>query len=121
MKDGLSGVESVVNDHPISLRIETSIRGKFLCNQEEVSDEIFIRIRHAVNVGNVFFGDDKGMDRRLGIDVLKGNRFCVLMDDPGGNFFLYDFTEETAWFRIHFFSLSEFSKKLLKKQVRAPV
>ena len=44
-------------------------------------------------IGDVFFGDHQKMHRRLGIQVVEGQEFPILVDLPGGDLTLDDFTK----------------------------
>lgn len=104
MENRLTGVFAVVDHHPVSLGIKASVGSKFLRDQEEVSDNVLVCFGHAVDVGNMSFGYDKGVDRRLRIDVLEGDYFCVFMDDLRKDLFRDNFTEKAVWVMSHVFS-----------------
>ena len=120
MKYGLSRAGAVIDDHPVSLRVQPFVLGNFFCGQEEMPDEVSVGFGHTVNIGNMLFGNDECMDRRLRVHVLKGGHEIILVNDFGRDFFCDDLTENTPWVGAHFF-LSSFSEKLLKKQLRSPV
>jgi hypothetical protein len=51
----------------------------------------------------VLTGHNQDMDRRLRVDVLKGNRLLVLIHNLPRTFSVGDLTKETS---VHFFALS---------------
>jgi len=120
VKYGLPGAGAVIDDHPVSLRVQPLVLGYFFCGQEEMADKVSVGFRHAVNIGNMFFGNDECVDGRLRIHVLKGGHEIIFVNDFGRDFFCDDPAENAAWIGAHF-SPSLFSEKLLKKQLRSPV
>jgi hypothetical protein len=121
MKNRLSGIKAVIDDHPVAAFIKTPFGGDGFCNKEQVPDELTIRDNETVNVGNMFLRHDERMDRRLGIDVLKSDRMLIFVDDCCGDLFLDDLTKQAVRNRAHFIFLCAMSAKLLKKQHRSPV
>ncbi len=101
MKHGLAGAGAVIDDHSVSLPVEPFIIRYFFCRQEEMSDEFPVCIVHAVNIGNVFFGNDEQVDRRLWVHVFKSGDRVVLVHDFGGDFFFDDFAEDTVGIASH--------------------
>ncbi len=81
MKHRLARSASVVNDHPIPLRVQAFVGGDLFRGQEQVSDKIFVGFGHAVNIGDVFFRDNERVDGRLGIYVFEGGNRIVLVHD----------------------------------------
>ena len=119
MKHGLAGAGAVIDDHSVSLPVEPFIIRYFFCRQEEMSDEFPVCIVHAVNIGNVFFGNDEQVDGRLRVHVFKSGDRIVLVHDFGGDFFFDDFAEDTVGIASH--AVPPYSEKLRKKQQRDPV
>ena len=50
----------------------------------------------------VAFGNEKDMNRRLGMDVVKGQHLVVLIGDPNGDFLTDEFAKKAIL--AHFFS-----------------
>ena len=120
MKYGLPGAGAVIDDHPVSLRVQPLVLSDLFCGQEEVADKVSVGFGHAVNIGNMFFGNDERVDRRLRVNVLEGGHEIVFVNDLGRDLFSDDPAEKAVWILAHFFPFS-FSEKLLKKQLRSPV
>ncbi len=97
VKYGLACACAVVDDHPVSLRVQPLVLGDFFCNQEEVADKVPVGFRYAVNVGDMFFWNDESVDGRLRVHVLEGGHEIILVNDPGRDFFCNDPAENAAW------------------------
>jgi hypothetical protein len=50
---------------------------------QELSQEIEVLIAAVLYRCHMLFGDDKGMDRRLRVDIVKGQRAIILVHDLG--------------------------------------
>ncbi len=87
MENGLAGIMAVIDDHPVSALIKTLFGSDGLGNKEQMPDELTVRDSETVNVCDVFFRHNERMDRRLGIEILKGDRKLVLVDDRCRGFF----------------------------------
>lgn len=120
MKYGLSCACAVINDHPVSLRVQALVPRDFFSGQKEMADKVFVGFGHAVDIGNMFFGNDERVDRRLRVHVLEGGHEIVFVNDFGRDFFSDDSAENAARIRAHFLTSPVF-EKLLKKQLRSPV
>lgn len=118
---GLSRVKAVVDDHPITARIETFLRSNGLGNKEEVANEFTVRHGDAVDAGDMFFWHNERVNRRLGIEVLKGDCVLIFVENRCRDFFLDDPAKNTVPIRTHSLSPGMLSEKLLKKQERLPV
>ncbi len=121
MENGLACPASVVDHHSVALSIKASVFCNFSCGKEEVTDKLSVVFGHALNIGNVLFGDDKRVDGSLGVDVFKGGNRIILVDDFRRDFFFDDFAEDAVRIATHAYSPSGLPEKLLKKQLRAPV
>lgn len=121
VEHGLSCIKAVVDDHPITVFIETFLRSNGLGNKEEVADEFTVRNGDAVDVSDMFFWHNERVNRSLGIEVLKGDCVLVLVENCCRDFFLDDLAKNAVLVRTHSFSPGIFSEKLLKKQERSPV
>lgn len=120
VKYGLPCACAVIDDHPVSLRVQPPVLSDFFCDQEEMADKISVGFGHAVNIGNMLFWNDESVDGRLRVHVLEGGHEIIFVNDFGRDFFCDDPAENAAWIEAHFV-LSPFSEKLLKKQLRSPV
>ena len=121
MEYGLSCIKAVVDDHPITTLIKPFPRSNGLGNKEEVANELAVRNGDAMDVSDVFFWHNERVNRRLGIEVLKGDSVLVLVDDHCRDFFPDDVAKNTVGIRTHSFSPGMFPEKLLKKHERFPV
>jgi len=79
MKHRLSRVPSVVNDHPVTMSLETAFLGDLLGDEEQMADHLAVRLLHAVDVRDVHFWNDQDMCRRLGVQVLEGDGEMILV------------------------------------------
>ena len=75
----LASPGAIIDDHPVSLRVQTHIVRDFLCGQEKVPNKIFIGFRHAMNLGNMFFRNYEEMDGRLWVQIFKGGHEIVFI------------------------------------------
>ena len=121
MENGLTSIMAIIDDHPVTALVKTLLGGDGLGNEEQVPDELTVRNSDRVNVCDMFFRHNERMNRRLRVEVLKGNRELILVHDLCGDLFLDDFAEQTVWDGGHFFSPCALPAKLLKKQDRSPV
>ncbi len=121
MENRLAGIMAVIDDHPVAALIKPLFGSYGFGNKEQVPDDFTVRDDETVDVSDMFFRHNEHMDRRLGIDVLKGDRELVLVDDLCGDLFLDDPAKQAGWIRAHFFSPCVVPEKLLKKQHRSPV
>jgi hypothetical protein len=96
MKNGLAGIMAVIDDHPVTAFIKPSFGSDFFGNKKQVTDDFAVYYGDTVNIRNVFFRDNERMDRCLGIDVLKGDRMLVLMDDLCGDLFFNDVAKQAV-------------------------
>ena len=76
---GLAGPCAIIDDHPVSLRVQTLIVSDFLCGQEKVPNKIFIGCGHAMNLGNMFLWNNEEMDGRLRVHIFKGGHEMVFI------------------------------------------
>ena len=121
MKHGLSSTCAVVDDHPVAFPVEPLVPGDFFRDQEQMPDELFVALGHAVNIGDVLFGNDERMDGGLRVHVLEGRSERIFIYDFCRDLFFDDPAEEAVWIKAHDFFISPASEKLLKKQQREPV
>ena len=81
VKHRLPGTAAVIDDHPIPVLFKTLLGSYRPRYKEQMADEFSIRDRDAVNICDMFFGDDERMHWRLGVNVFKCYRISVLMDN----------------------------------------
>lgn len=121
MKNGLTGIRTVIDDHPVTILIKPPFGSNGLGYEEQVPDDFAVSHDDTVNIGDMFFRHNESMDRRLGIEVLKGDRVLVFEDDLCRDLLLYDVAKQAVLARAHFFSPCALPVKLLKKQHLSPV
>src|SRR3990172_9803434 len=121
VEHGLAGAVAVVNDHPVAALFKAFLGGDFPRDKEEVSHELPVRHGDAVNVRDMLFGNDERVDRRLGIDVLEGDRMLVLVDDRGRDLLFDDPAENAVRVGAHDLPPLVCCEKLRKKQHLLPV
>jgi len=80
VKHRLPGTVAVIDDHPVPVLFKP-LPGRYGSgNKEQMADELTICDSDAVNIRDMFFGDDERMDRRLGVYVFKCYGIIILMD-----------------------------------------
>jgi len=121
MKNSLSRAMAVVDDHAVAVFIEPFLGRDGFCNKEQMSDQFPVGNSDGMNVRNMLFRDDQRMDRRLRIDIFKGDGKVVFMDDTRSDFLLNDPAKDAVRIKAHLLLPSMTPEKLLKKQHRDPV
>ena len=81
MEHRLAGPPSVIDDHTVAVRIEAFFFRDFSCSKEKMSDQLSIGLGHAVNIGDMFFGDNKRVYRCLGVYVFESSNRIILVHD----------------------------------------
>ena len=104
MEHGLSDAFAVINNHPVSVPVETVLSGDSSGDMEQVADKFPIRSSDTMNVGDMFFGNNEEMKWRLGVEVFKCDRPVVLVNDCRGDLFLDDPAKNTVWIFAHSYS-----------------
>ena len=120
MEHGLSCTGTVIDDHAIPAGIQSFCQCDGLRDEKKVADEVLVRLSHAVNIGNMSFRNDQGVDRRLRIHIFERQGELIFIHD----FCRYRFIDDPAKNAIGVVAhglASRGSAKLLKKQLRAPV
>lgn len=102
MKNLLAGVPGRIEDDPISPFTKSFVPGYVSRCEEYASQDRGAVFGNLVQRGEVVFGDDEDVDRRLRIDVLEGQDFSVLEHDPGGDLFGDDLAEDTVFHAVLF-------------------
>ncbi len=121
MKHGLACPAPVIDYHPVPFFIKVFVFCNFSCGKEKVPNKLSVGVGHALNIGNVLFGNDQRVDRRLGIDIFEGGNGVILVNDFRRGLFFDDPAEDAVRIAAHAFSPSGLPEKLLKKQLLAPV
>ncbi len=67
VKDRLPSALTVIDDHPVPALFKSSSGRYGSSNKEQMADELAICDGDAVNICDMFFGDDERMDWRLGV------------------------------------------------------
>ena len=81
VEHGLAGPRPVVDYHAVAFRVKALVFRYFSRGEKKVPDELSVILRHAVDVGNMFFGDDQGVDGSLRVHVLESGHEAVLVHD----------------------------------------
>ncbi len=97
----LTGTASVVHHQAVSPFLKALLIGEHLSNKKEMTDIFSISVLHTMDISQMGFGNNKDMDRRLWIDVLKGDCPSVLIEYLRRNLLLDDPTEKTVLVRAH--------------------
>ncbi len=81
MENGLARAPAVIDDHPVAVCIKTFVFSDFSCSKEKMADQFSIGFGHAVNIRDMFFGDNESVYRSLGVYVFEsGNRIVFIND-----------------------------------------
>lgn len=96
MKDRLSGITAVVDDHSISTVIKTALFSECLCNEKQMPDKLSVHMFDAMDIPYMFFGHDQDMDRRLWVDILECNGVLIFVDQLGGHRLFDDLAEDAV-------------------------
>jgi hypothetical protein len=83
MEYRLAGVASGVRNDPIAGLRQPLLFRHVGTGYQELSQEIGVLIAAVLYRCHMFFRDDKGMDRRLRVDIVKGQRAIILVHDLG--------------------------------------
>jgi hypothetical protein len=102
MKYRLTCILPVVNDHSITALIQSLLRCYRTGNEEQMTDDLSVGNRNAVNIGNMFLWDDQGMHGRFRIDVFECDGMVVFVHESSG-YLLIDYPAEQAiGIMVHF-------------------
>ena len=110
VKDRLSGIAAVVDDHPIAAFFESTLFSNRLRDEKEMSNKLSISLCYAVDVLNMLFGNDQDVGRGLRIDVFDRDGMFILMNQLGRNLIPNDLAEDAVLVLCHSPSRSHFSK-----------
>lgn len=96
MRDRLPTMTATVENRAIAaLRDAGRARDLARCD-DEMAEQDFVGGGHRVERGDVFFGHDQEVCRRLRRDVVKRDAVGVVVCELGGNFPRRDFTKEAV-------------------------
>lgn len=96
MENGLAGIVTVIDDHPVATLIKPFLGRNGLGNKEQVSDDFPVRDNETMNICDMFFRHNERMDRRLGVEILKSDRVFVLVDDRCRDLFFDDVAKQAV-------------------------
>jgi hypothetical protein len=82
--DGLSGASIAVDDGAIAIAAMPSCSRHLGRGQEQPADQFGIGIVGVVQRRDRFSRDDQHMGRRLRVEIAKGNKVLVFVDDIAG-------------------------------------
>ena len=96
MEHGLSGVFTVIDDHPVSALVESVLRSNGFGDKKQMADQLTVCCGDRMNVGDVFFWNNEKMGGRLGVEVLKCDCQFIFMDDFSGDLFFDDLAKNAV-------------------------
>ena len=118
VKNRLTGIPSVVDDHSVTSFVETP----FFCNrsgdEKKMSDKLAVSRVHALNVRDMLIGHDQDVRRRLRIDVFERNCHLVAVYELCGDLAINDLTKYAVGIMAHGNILPQENR--LKKQLCSP-
>jgi hypothetical protein len=79
VKYGLTRIGPIIDNHSVAL--QSFCAGNLAGHQEQVTQEITLLLRGRRQRGDMLFGDDENMGGGLGVDISKGKRPLVFLDD----------------------------------------
>ena len=90
VKDGLTGTGPIIEDQTETVN-EAEIGGKSCPGAHHPANKLFVLRLKEGRSGNMFFGDDQKMDRRLRCDIPEGQDVIIFIElvhrDIPGNYF----------------------------------
>jgi hypothetical protein len=107
VKNRLARAFTRVDHTPIPTLSDALVARNLTSHVKEVTKRGLVVPSHLAQRCNVLSRDNKYMSGRLRIDVAKGNRLIVAVNDCGGNLAFDDSTEETICFRHYKLSLAQ--------------
>lgn len=93
VEDVLTRVLPCIEDYSVAAVLNALFGCDISGLGEYMADHMLLILWEFVERGKVVFRDKKDMNRRLRVNVLKSENMFVFVDNPGGNFFVYDFTK----------------------------
>lgn len=110
MKDGLTGVLSVVDHHPVSFFFKTLPGSNGLGDEKKMTDQFPVGDHNTVNVRYVLLRHNERMDRRLRIDILESDGELILVHKFCGDLSVDDLAEEAVRIECHAYLRGLFRK-----------
>jgi hypothetical protein len=86
MRDRFAAIGPVINDEAEAGVMEAFLLRDGLRDDEEVAEQFLVLSGSDRDTGNFPLRNDKDVDGRLGMGVVKRNAGFVLVDNPGGDF-----------------------------------
>src|SRR5688572_5130670 len=96
VKDRLAGMWTCIDDQTIAILREPLLRGKLLCNDDQMPDQLFVALRQRIHRVNMPVGDDQNMCWRNGVDVAEGRNLFVAVYIRARNFACDDLAKNTV-------------------------
>jgi hypothetical protein len=100
MEDDLTRLFFCVEDDPVAALFYPHICGDGSGFGKDMTDDFLFIPGKVIESGEMVFGDEQDVNRRLGIDILESKDVFVFIDDISRNFFPYNFAKNTV-FCIH--------------------
>ena len=85
MEDSLSCIAPDIGHNSIPGIRQTLPVCDLLTEQQEAGKKVTVFMHGIMQRGDMAFGNDQDMDRRLGIDIAKCQRMLILKHNIGGN------------------------------------
>ena len=108
MKDGLTYACARVDNCAIAALGEPLLVGNARGDPQEMAERSFVSLRSFVEGFHVIARENEHMHGRLRIDVAKGDRALILVDNVCGNLARDDSAKEALLFRHNFLKNSEY-------------
>jgi len=82
MKNFLAGIGSGVDDHPVATKLDPLEPGDGRGFDQGPAQEVALFLSGFFQAGQVFLGDNQGVDRCLRSDVVESQNLFVFVDNP---------------------------------------
>ena len=96
VEDILARILYCVEHDTVSLFFDPLFVGNVSGFYEDRADYVFFVFGKRVERRVVFLGNNEDVDWGLGIDILEGENFVVLIHNLRRDFFIYNFTKNTV-------------------------
>ena len=80
----------------IRVRVATLLQRQLRCQNHDLAQECFIRLRNVRHRNNVLFRHDQKVHRGSRIDVVKGKKFIIFIHLAARNLACGDFAEDSV-------------------------
>jgi len=77
VKYGLPGVPAIVDHHSVPVLFQTFLRCEGPRYEEQMTNDLSVWDRDAVDISDMFLGNDERMDWRFRINVVKSD--CIVI------------------------------------------